>query len=148
MRDEIDSCKFVYLRYLGEPEDNALRIVIEEAKADGPAQDVEVLPGHVLSGSRAIESDETCRTFELFWSSYVAYSVRNESFCTLDNSEVHEGRLFCVYSKSHFLDYVSRATFAREDYPGPLQHWGINCLNHVIDVVFTKEPTVRCTAEA
>jgi len=94
-------------------------------------------------GPRAIESDATCRAFELVWQSYVSYSVRNESFCTLDKEEVWEGRLFCLYSKSHFLDYVARATFARADYPGPFRHCGINCLNHIVDVVSTVEPQVR-----
>ena len=143
MSELIDTCKWIYLQEIGEPEDNSLRLVIDEAKADGPPEDIEVLPGKVISGTRAIESDSTCRTFELFWPWYVSYSVRNESFCTLDKEEVCEGRLFCLYSKSHFLDYVARATFASADYPGPLRHWGINCLNHIVDVVSTIEPQVR-----
>jgi hypothetical protein len=143
MRDEIDDCRWIYLRELGEPEENALRLVIEEAKADGPPEDIEVLPGKVISGTLAIESDDSCRVFELVWPTYVCYSVRNESFCTMDKAEAWEGRLFCLYSKSHFLDYVSRATFASADYPGPLRHWGVNCLNHIIDVVSVSEPKVR-----
>ncbi len=144
MRDEIDACKWIYLRDIGEPEENSLRVVVEEAKAEGPPEDIEVLPGKVSSGLRAIESDWTCRAFELVWPSYVAYSVRNESFCSEDKVEQWEGRLFCLYSKSHFLDYVARATFATADYPGPLRHWGINCQNHIVDVVSTVEPVVRC----
>jgi hypothetical protein len=143
MRDEIDTCKWLYLRELGEPEENSLRLVIEEAKADGTPEDIEVLPGKVIRGSRAIESDWTCRAFELVWTTYVAYSVRNESFCRLDKEERWEGRLLCVYTKSHFLDYVARATFATTDYPGPLRHWGVNCLNHIVDVVSTLEPQIR-----
>lgn len=143
MREAIDSCKWIYLREIGEPEENALRLVIEEAKADDPPEDIEVLPGKVIRGTRAIKSDVTCRAFELVWPSYVAYSIRNESFCTLDKEEVWEGRLLCRYSKSHFLDYLARATVASADYPGPLRHWGVNCLNHIVDVVSTVEPEVR-----
>jgi len=143
VREEIDACKWIYLREIGEPDDNSLRLMIDEAKAEGPPRDIQIMPGKVISGTRAIESDETCRAFELLWRSYVAYSVRNESFCQLDNDEVWEGRLFCLYSKSHFLDYVARATFASSDYPGPLRHWGINCLNHIVDVVSNVEPQVR-----
>jgi len=143
MHEAIDSCKWIFLRELGEPEENSLRLVIEEAKADNPPEDIEVWPGKVISGTRAIESDWSCRAFELVWSSYVSYSVRNESFCVQDNEEVWEGRLFCLYSKSHFLDYVGRATFATADYPGPLRHWGVNCLDHIVDVVSTVEPQVR-----
>jgi hypothetical protein len=140
---DIDACKYLYLRELGEPEENVLRLVVEEAKADGPPEERELLPGKVVRGLRAIESDWTCRAFELVWTTYVAYSVRNESFCTLDKEELWEGRLFCLYTKSHFLDYVTRATFATADYPGPLRHWGVNCLNHIVDVVSTVEPQVR-----
>jgi hypothetical protein len=143
MREAVDSCRWLFLREIGEPEENTLRLVIEEAKADGPPEDREILPGKVISGSRAIESDPSCRAFELVWPSYVAYSVRNESFCTLDKEEVWEGRLLCLYSKSHFLEYVARATFAGADYPGPLRHWGVNCLNHIVDVVSSVDPHVR-----
>src|SRR5665213_378142 len=135
MREVINACKWIYLREIGEPVDNTLRIVIEEAKADGPPKDCEVVPGKVVSGLRDIKTDENCQAFEIVWPSYVAYSVRNESFCMIDKLEVSDGRLFCLYSKSHFLDFVARATFASTDYPGPLRHWGINCLNHILDVV-------------
>jgi hypothetical protein len=144
MRDDIDKCKWIYLRQIGEPVDNSLRLVIDEAKAVGRQEDFEISPGMVISGSRSIEADETCRVFEVIWTSYVAYSVRNESFCAIDKDESWDGRLFCLYSKSNFLDYVARATFASADYPGPLRHWGINCLNHIVDVVSIVEPTVQC----
>ena len=142
MCEEIDRCQRIYLCELGEPEVNSLRLVIEEAKADGPPEAVEVLPGKVITGLRAIESDRTCRAFELVWPTHVAYAVRNESFCIWDNTEHWEGRLFLMYSKSHFLDFVSRATV--DLYTGTLRHWGIICGDHVVDVVSTDEPRIRC----
>lgn len=39
MREAIDACKWIFLREIGEPEENSLRLVIEEAKADGPPED-------------------------------------------------------------------------------------------------------------
>ena len=63
MREEIDTCK--WLREIGEPVDNSLRLVIEEAKADGPPEDRELLPGKIVSGLRSIESDRACRLFEI-----------------------------------------------------------------------------------
>jgi hypothetical protein len=142
MRDEIDSCKYLYLRELWEPEENTLRIVVEEAKAEGPPEDIEIL-GKVISGTRAIESDESCRLFELVWSSYVAYCVRNESFTSWDDSEQWEGNLIRLYTKSHFRDYVGRDTFASDEYPGPLRHWCVLCLNHLVDVIACVEPEVQ-----
>jgi hypothetical protein len=57
VRHEIDACKYLFLRELGEPEENSLRLVIEEAKANGPAEDIEVLPGKGIRRSRVIELD-------------------------------------------------------------------------------------------
>ncbi len=142
MRDEIDACKWIYLREIGEPEDNCLRLVIEEAKANDPPKDFEISPSQIIHGTKALESDPTCRAFELRWPTYVSYSVRNESFCTLDEEESWIGRLLCLYSKSKFLDYVGQATFADADYPGPVRHWGVNCLNHIVDVVSTADPQI------
>jgi hypothetical protein len=142
MHDEIDSCRYLFLRDLREPQENSLRIVVEEAKADGPPEDIEIL-GKVIRGTVAVESDETCRAFEITWSSYVAYSLRNESYTQWDESEQWQGRLFRLYSKSHFLDYVARATFASDTYPGPLRHWCLVCLLHLVDVVSSVEPELR-----
>jgi hypothetical protein len=143
VRDDINACRYLFLRECWEPEENTLRVVVEEAKSDGPPQDVEVLPGNVISDARAIESDETCRLFAVVWPSYVTYCVRNESYASGDNSEIWEGRLFRLYSKSHFRDYVTRSTFAADEYPGPLRHWCLVCLNHLVDVVSCAEPEVR-----
>jgi hypothetical protein len=142
MKDEIDSCSYLYLREVGEPEELSLRVVIEEARAVGPPEDIEIA-GKVVSGTRPIESDSGCRLFELVWPSYVSYSVRNESFCVIDEAETWQGRLFCTYSQSHFLNYVKQATFASDEYPGPVRHWGVNCLNHIVDVVSVDEPMIR-----
>ena len=142
MRDEIDACKYLFLREIGEPDENELRVVVEEAKADGPPEDRKIL-GHVIHGTRAIESDESSRLFELVWPSYVAYCVRNESYTSWDDSEAWEGTLFRLYSKSHFRDYIAAGTCASDDYPGPLQHWSLVCLRHIIDVVGSVEPKVR-----
>ena len=51
----------------------------------GPAEDLQI-GETVITGMRAIESDESCRLFELIRPSYVSYSVRNESYCTMDES--------------------------------------------------------------
>jgi hypothetical protein len=138
---EIDSCSTLFLREIGEPQQNSLRLLIEEAF---------VLPGEVtvrvggteITGGRPIESTVNSRLFKVVWDSYVAYSVRNESYVTRAESEEFSGRLIRVYSKSNFLDYVSHSTFACREHPGPLQHTGLVCECHVIDVVSTMPPEI------
>ncbi len=145
----LDSCKWIYLRSISEPSDNTLRLVIEEA-ASGGAPDpagfrTEPSPelAWILAESTAIAHGPECRVFLLYWPNYIAYSVRNESYVSQDEYEEGTGRLFVQYSKSRYMDFVSSGTFAAADYPGPFNHWGINCLNHIIDVVSTSKPIIE-----
>lgn len=138
---QLDSCRYLYLRDLGEPLENSLRLVVQEADASGasPAAQCE---GVVASDYRVIASNEMSRTFELRWHNYVAYSVRNESFAQDGRPDVYSGRLLRTFSNSAFLDYVNSSTFASSDFPGPLTHIGVACLNHVVDVVAVGPPTI------
>ncbi len=79
--------------------------------------------GTEMGTGHLVRSTANSRLFEIVWDFYVAYSVTNESYTTRDESEVFSGRFARLYSKSHFLDYISRATFACKEYPGPLQHF-------------------------
>ncbi|HRS09849.1 MAG TPA: hypothetical protein P5068_01970 [Sedimentisphaerales bacterium] len=131
--DQINQHEYLYLATIGEPGNNTLCLVIEEAKLGEPEADAMV--GDIpLPGSRPIISDADCCAYEIFFDSYIAYSVRDECFTVADDAEVFEGVNFCIYSKSHFLDYIQKATIANEEHPGPYRHYGINCLNHIIDV--------------
>ena len=140
---DLNSCDYLYFREISEPADNRLRLLIEEASAAPQLTSIEVASVE-FSDLRAIESTDESRLFEITWDSYIAYSVRNESFTVLDEYETIEcGKLACVYSKSRFLDYISNATFASNDHSGPFRHVGLNCLNHIIDVISTNAPQVR-----
>ena len=57
--------------------------------------------------------------------------------------EEFEGRLFRIYTKSHFLDYVARGPLATKLAPGPFRHYGLFCCNHVIDVASSSEPVIK-----
>jgi hypothetical protein len=143
--EQIDRHTYLYLTDIGEPKDNVLRLVIEEARASGELEDIKIADV-TLPDVRSIVSDESCHAYEILFGSYVAYAVRNESYGVPDESEEFTGRRFCVYSKSRFLDYVRLATFASDDYPGKLNHYGINCLNHIVDVVSIEEPRISISA--
>jgi hypothetical protein len=59
--EELNDCKYLYLREIGEPRDNELRIVVEEAVViSNDASDA-----GPLSAYRPIESTGSCRLFEL-----------------------------------------------------------------------------------
>lgn len=96
----------------------------------------------MLPGGTRVATTEQSRVFEVVWSRYVAYSVLNESYASVDISEQYEGHRFRVYSQSHFIDYVSRASFATAQYPGPTEHYAVVCENHVVDVISVAAPIV------
>ena len=139
---KINSHKYLYLTDIAEPADNELRLVIEEAKANGPVEDINI-GGTEIEGTRAIMSTDDCAMYEVLFENYIGYSVLNESYVSKDDSEEFEGRIFCVYTNSYFLKYIGKASFASRDFPGPFRHYGFNCLNHIVDVVSTDGPTIK-----
>jgi hypothetical protein len=136
--DRINECKYLYLENLSEPEDNSLRVIALETAASKLDEKSLAPP---VSGAIPITHARGHSIFEIEWSSYIAYSVRNESYST-NGIDEYRGNLLRLCSKSSFLDYITASTIATFDYPGPYQHWCVVCLNHVVDVVSTSYPTV------
>ncbi|HEX9174434.1 MAG TPA: hypothetical protein VF861_17425 [Telluria sp.] len=145
--DEIDACAWLFLEEIGEPNDNQLRLRIAEAKAGGtpglPDDETDEVLEDILRTASRIEPGPGCKIFELSWPSYIAYSVRNESYCSANSYEEFDGKLFVRYARSRYLDFVANATFADASYPGPFVHYGIFCQNHIIDVVSVDSPALK-----
>ena len=143
---ELNAGEYLYLRELSEPQDNALRIVVQEAvsnRAKAAPLKISGSPGTFFEGdSWPIESTDSCRTFVLHWPRYVAYLVTEECAGSGGNyeDEIFVGKLARVYTKSHLLAFLARDTGGHFE---PLQHYKIVCLNHLIDVVSTKPPEVE-----
>jgi hypothetical protein len=140
--EQINNHKYLYLTEIGEPEDNVLRLVIEQATTSDEESDLKI-GNTLITGLRDIVSDERCFSYEIIFESYIAYSVLNESFAQVDKLEVFTGNLFRIYSKSHFLDYVKVATFASEDYPGIFSHYEIVALNHIVEIASVGSPQIN-----
>ena len=140
----IDSCYTIFAREISEPEQNVLRLVLQEAEKS-PEAVAQKIGGTVIEDLHPVEPTERSRTFELKWKQYIAYSVTSESFgLPDDHSAVRaSGRLFRTYSKSHFLDFVSRATIATDQYPGPSTHFCVVSECHVIDIISTQMPEIQ-----
>jgi len=141
MRDQVDQCAYLRLTEITEPDENSLRLVVEELTVGGVAEDL-VIGEQNLGPTYRIEHTADCRVFEIHWDNYVAYSVVNESYDRVDDSEESEGRLLRTYSKSHFLEYVQRATFADDHYPGPSRHVAVVCAHHIVNVISVSEPRI------
>jgi len=140
--EELDSCKYLYLDSISEPETNTLLLVFSEGIVSDRTETL-VIGDAEIPDVRPIEVTAVSRHFEVVWDSYISYAVRNESYCTWDREEEWSGNAFRVYSKSKFLDFIAGGTFARADYPGPFVHYEILCSDHIIDVASEHPPTVR-----
>jgi hypothetical protein len=140
--EQINQHRYIYLTEIGEPEVNVLRIVIEEARVSGKAENIEFGTAKITD-VHPISSARTCYSYEIIFGSYIVYAVRNESYVSADEYEKFTGRYFRVYSQSRFLDYIRVSTFASEDYPGKFTHYEIACLDHVVEVVSVSEPEIR-----
>ncbi len=112
----LNQAKYLCFRHISEPEDNSLRLVVEEAMADRTETVATPDPAspfaELRKGASPVKSVEGCRVFELRWSRYVACLVTEEGVGSggSDEDEVYTGNLFRVYTKSHFLDHLSRDT--------------------------------------
>ena len=122
---------------------------IEEARIDENADEdlKEVLEFTPSTKINPIISDEKCQRYKVTFEDYLIYSVTDESFGIYDENEEFEGKLFRKYSKSKFLDYIQDAInieyaeiFMGED---GYFHFGVCCLNQIIDVVSAKEPIIE-----
>jgi hypothetical protein len=144
LADAIDSCHSLFLREICEPEENTLRLVVQETFVN-PKAEARAVGGTTIEDCHRIESTAASRLFELGWNQYIAYGVTNESFALPDDERAKRssGRLFRIYTESPFLNYVSRATFASDKYPGPFTHICIVTEMHVVDVVSTQAPEIR-----
>lgn len=137
---ELQAQEYLYLASVDEPEVNSLRIVVHAAR--GQRSSAPTAHGPV-TGAFPIQPDASTPTFEILFASYVGYLVRNESYASNSPSDNWRGNLFRTYDTSEYLRFIRSTTIASDDYPGPLTHAAIVCLDHVIDVVSTTTPEVR-----
>ncbi|MEH7355593.1 hypothetical protein V7150_18865 [Neobacillus drentensis] len=133
---------YIYLNSIYEPRYNLLILDIDRCKVIGYQADEQTEEGISVSSYGSIDVDETLPIIRIEFNWYIAYSVRNESFTVSDEYEVFDGEAFSIYSKSRYLDFIKVSTIASDFHPGPFKHYGINALNHIIDVVSTEPPII------
>jgi len=140
--EDLLNIKDVFFLGLNEPDCNSLSLYFSRSKVSDIPESL-VIGDKNLGDSYPVEFDEESPMIQINFERYIGYSVLNESFTSWDDYQVFLGKSFRIYSKSRYLDFISVATFASEDYPGPFKHYGIVCYDHIIDVVACHEPVVK-----
>jgi hypothetical protein len=142
MLSEINSCQFLFLVEIGEPQSNELLLVLSEARVSPQTKSI-ILGEVLLDDLHPVVIDENCRRFRLHWKTYIAYSVRNESYTIRDAYEEYDGNIAVLFHKSRYLDFIKLSTFANRTHPGLYRHWGFFCEDHIIDVVAVDAPEIH-----
>ncbi len=150
-RQQLDDCKYLFANSIREIEELTLELIVSEARTQEPILVArnDSFYEQLLVGGRRIETDDSCRSFRLVFDRHrmISYTVLNESYGRYpEPPEMFEGKLFRIFSWSHLLEFTRRTTYASDEYPGPLFHYQLACLNHVFDVIATGPPTIDIVA--
>jgi len=139
--EELNRCKYIFLRDISEHQENALRLLIEEAIVSDEQVPLDAEIPSLGMGNQIISTDK-CGLYEVTFESYIGYSVKNEGLFHHDEGDVVEsGVNACVYSKSKYLDFMKLASHA-EVLEKPATHYCFHFENHIVDVLSTSQPRV------
>jgi len=94
----------------------------------------------LIPNTRAIEITKDSKLYTFSFLNFVSYAITEEMFAQNSDEEVSEGGWVGIYSKSFFLDFVRKSTWATTKFPGELFHYQICTLDHKIDVVTSNHP--------
>jgi hypothetical protein len=138
----LSESRYLYFRSIFEPRDNSVTILVDEAILDDLPPEQRPDSTVPFSSYAPIRTTDKCLSFEIGWNRYVAYLVTEEMVGSGGDSsdEIYTGRLFRTYTKSHFLEHLSRDTGYHES---TVLHFKILCLNHLIDVASYQRPNIR-----
>jgi len=139
--DEINNSKHLYFIDLSEPEVNRLSIAVKEATISEQEEDI-IIQNKNIGPAKRILFDGPGKVYEFYFQTYAAYCIINESFSMFQDHEERIGRVFCIYSKSNYLDYIRNSTIVEYIRDGDLKHYAINCLDHTIYIASMVEPIV------
>jgi hypothetical protein len=140
--DEINGLKYLFLKEIEEPGDNQLLINIVEAGIAETEEKV-MIGDKSIGPARAIGINDNCKKYSFYFQTYAAYHVINESYSMYHEHEERVGSLFCLYSKSNYLDFIRSNTIVEYLREGELKHYAINCLNHIINIATMDEPIIE-----
>lgn len=140
---DLNQYKYLFLNSIQKDDGNELTIHLTVGKVIEQTEDL-VINGVTIHDVKPILEDNIY--IKVTFPSYVAYNVSWESYTTMSNYDVFEGRKVREYSKSRYLEYVKNDTIASDEWPGKLRHFGFCCEWEVIDIVSIDEPMVVCHA--
>ena len=125
--------------------DNELKILISGSYEGEKGSEVdETLDDNIidiLKEAVPVYQDEN-KLYEIIFPNYIIYQVRNESYCSYDESEIRKGRRLIIFEKSKLLGYFGSVTDCGL-YPDEWKHYGVYTEDHIIDVITCEKPIIK-----
>jgi len=149
MLEQLNQLQYLELLEIRETNEWEFRLLIAEAVVidNAPAITEKEEPNEeireLLKDTKSIRVTSSSRRYEIIFTDYISYSVTNESYSIPGENEEFIGKYARIYTKSAFLDYISKSTFATAEYPGPFKHYCFCCQDHIINIASLEEPRVR-----
>ncbi len=86
--------------------------------------------------------------YEITFEDYIMHQTRNESYTSYDEYEIRKGNPLLIFEKSRLLDFLPQLTDCTSYpdgtfYPEKWTHYGIYCVDHIIDVISCSRPKIR-----
>ncbi|MGB9989745.1 hypothetical protein [Pseudoduganella rhizocola] len=119
--------------------DDSLEIIVRHAVGQRETPVIGRNGWDIMSHPTQIEPS---KTFSISFRSYVAMTVRVEHFAMEDTNAEFEGKQFVRFKASRYLSYINGTSWGEEVHPGTSFHYGLYCLNQLIDIVSKEAPYV------
>ena len=85
----------------------------------------------------------TAPYYELVWERYFTFMVSDEGTAALRKEEEFAGHGIRLFKKSWLLAAIPDLSNGTHEIRGVMKHFGLYCLNHIVDVLAYEEPIVR-----
>ncbi len=144
--EQLDNHDYLYLDNLTDKGDLKIELFISEASTECWDAKTNNLDDLTEIEKAEVAKRRVCKKYKITFENYICYSVANESYTGWDDYEKFSGNLFRIYSKSRFLDYLPNAVelfIIENTQEDKIQHYGILCLNNIIDIVTCQKPTIE-----
>ena len=106
----------------------------------------EILGKHVDEIAKMPLEYTTAPYYELTWERYFTFMVRDEGAAAFRREEEFSGHGVRVFKKSWLLAAIPELSNGLHEIPGvrgAVSHFGLYCLNHIVDVLAYEKPMVR-----
>ena len=138
--------RMMFLNSITDGGDNRLRLNV--CYAEGGPLPRQILGKHIDEISKMPIEYKKVTHYEMLWNRYLTFAVRDETYASIDKSEVFAGQAVRRFTRSRLLSSLPNIIQTIDLLPALPIHFGIYCLNHIVDVLAYEEPVVRELGES